>query len=115
MKEYKVYCCEICGTNYNALKDLQEYMKDKYAITGLSKYRDYYAAIGEAIGEMLALDRIVKKNNELKKELEIAIGCIKDCGDCPVGQCDAGPAPVWRPRLSAAGGGARFTCLSAPV
>ena len=72
----------------NVLKDLQEHMKDKYAITGLSKYRDYYASIGEAIGEMQALDKIVKKNNELKKELEIAIGCIKDCGDCPVGQCD---------------------------
>ena len=56
----------------NVLKDLQEYMKDKYTITRLSKYRDYYAAIGEAIGEMRALDRIIKKNNELEKALQLS-------------------------------------------
>ena len=75
----------------NALKDLQEYMKDKYTITRLSKYRDYYAAIGEAIGEMKSVDRIIKKNNELEKALEMAVrdsdksGTDIWCHDCPYG------------------------------
>lgn len=71
----------------NVLKDLQEHMNEKYAITGLTKYRDYYAAIGEAIGEMQAVDRLVKKNNALEKALELASDFIHSQDICPVENC----------------------------
>ena len=66
----------------NVLKDLQEYMKDKYAITGLSRYRDYYVAIGEAIGEMKSVDRIVKKNTTLEKALAMACELVPKSDWC---------------------------------